>query len=147
MTRALLLLPAFMLGGCITLLPPQPAPPRLFVLEAGEVARAEGEPIDAVIAVAAPDGERTLLGADLVWRTGDQIAFVAQSQWSGRSEETLQAVLVETLDGKWQPALCYICPEMEPHPAANDYIDRIAGPAREYGFPAWYIQRLESFRP
>jgi hypothetical protein len=58
-----------------------------------------------------------------------------------------EAVLVETLDGKWQPALCYICPAMEARPAANDYIDRIAGPARDYGFPDWYIQRLESFRP
>jgi hypothetical protein len=58
-----------------------------------------------------------------------------------------EAVLVETLDGKWQPALCYICPEMEPRPAANDYIDRIVGPAREYGFPDGYIQRLERFRP
>jgi hypothetical protein len=58
-----------------------------------------------------------------------------------------EAVLVETLDGKWQPALCYICRFMELRPAANDYIDRIAGPAREYGFPDWYIQRLESFRP
>jgi hypothetical protein len=57
-----------------------------------------------------------------------------------------EAVLVETLDGKWQPALCYLCPEMEPRPAANDYIERIAGPARAYGFPDWYIQRLESFR-
>jgi hypothetical protein len=58
-----------------------------------------------------------------------------------------EAVLVETLDGKWQPALCYICPEMEPRSAANDYIDRIAGPAREYGFPDGYIQQLERFRP
>ncbi len=58
-----------------------------------------------------------------------------------------EAVLVEMLDGKWQPALCYISPSMEPRPAANDYIDRIVGPAREYGFPDWYIQRLESFRP
>ncbi len=58
-----------------------------------------------------------------------------------------EAVLVETLDGKWRPALCYLCPEMEPRPAANDYIDRIVKPAREFGFPDWYIARLESFRP
>jgi hypothetical protein len=57
-----------------------------------------------------------------------------------------EAVLVETLDGKWQPALCYICPEMKPHPAAPDYIDRILKPAKEFGFPEWYIKRLESFR-
>jgi hypothetical protein len=58
-----------------------------------------------------------------------------------------EAVLVETLDGKWKPALCYICPEMQSLPAANDYIDRIVKPAREFKFPAWYIERLESFRP
>jgi hypothetical protein len=58
-----------------------------------------------------------------------------------------EAVLVETLDGKWKPAMCYICPAMEPQPAANDYIDRIVGPARQLRFPDWYINRLESFRP
>jgi hypothetical protein len=56
-----------------------------------------------------------------------------------------EAVMVETLDGKLRAALCYIAPSMEPRPAANDYIDRIVGPAREYGFPSWYIERLESF--
>ena len=58
-----------------------------------------------------------------------------------------EAVLVETMDGKCRPALCYIAPSMDPRPAANDYIDRIAKPAREYGFPDWYVQRIESFRP
>ncbi len=58
-----------------------------------------------------------------------------------------EAVLVETLEGKWLPALCYICPKMETRPAANDYLDRIVKPAREFGFPDWYVTRLESFRP
>ena len=58
-----------------------------------------------------------------------------------------EAVLVETLDGTWRPALCYLCPEMQPRPAEDAYVERIAGPAREYGFPAWYVQRIESFRP
>jgi hypothetical protein len=57
-----------------------------------------------------------------------------------------EAVLVETSDNKWQPALCYICPEMEPRLAAKDYVDRIVKPAKEFGFPEWYIKRLESFR-
>jgi len=57
-----------------------------------------------------------------------------------------EAVLVETRDGKWKPALCYICPAMEPKPADNAYVERIAKPARELGFPAWYIERIESFR-
>ncbi len=58
-----------------------------------------------------------------------------------------EAVLTETKDGKLRPALCYIAPSIEPKPAANEYIDRIVAPAKEYGFPAWYIERLESFRP
>jgi hypothetical protein len=58
-----------------------------------------------------------------------------------------EAVLAETMEGSWRPALCYLAPAMEPRPAANDYIDRIAGPAREYGFPEEYVRRIESFRP
>lgn len=58
-----------------------------------------------------------------------------------------EAVLVERRDGTWKPALCYIAPSIPPQPAAGDYVNRIVGPAKEYGFPAWYIERLESFRP
>jgi cation transport regulator ChaC len=57
-----------------------------------------------------------------------------------------EAVLVQAQDGKWLPALCYICPEMEPRPADPEYVERIAAPARAYGFPAWYIVRIEGFR-
>lgn len=57
-----------------------------------------------------------------------------------------EAVLTQTLEGTWRPALCYIAPSTDPKPAASDYIDRIVGPAKEYGFPAWYIERLERFR-
>jgi hypothetical protein len=58
-----------------------------------------------------------------------------------------EAVLVETMDGKFKPALCYISPGIEEKQAENDYIDRIVNPAKSYGFPEWYIKRLESFRP
>jgi hypothetical protein len=57
-----------------------------------------------------------------------------------------EPVLVETPDGKWMAAFCYIAPPFEPRPASCDYIDRIMGPAKEHGFPDWYIARLESFR-
>lgn len=96
MMRILLLLPLAALGGCISLLPEPPPPPRIFALEAGEVARAQGAPIDAVVSVAAPTGERAILGGDLVWRTGDEIAFVSQTQWSNRADAALQSMLVET---------------------------------------------------
>ncbi len=58
-----------------------------------------------------------------------------------------EAVLCETLDGRWIPALCYIAPPTDtPQIAPDDYLDRILKPAREFGFPDWYIDRLERFR-
>jgi hypothetical protein len=58
-----------------------------------------------------------------------------------------RAVLAEGIGGGWRPVMCYIAPAMEPRPAARDYVDRIVGPAKAFGFPRWYVQRLESFRP
>lgn len=55
-------------------------------------------------------------------------------------------VLAHTLDRRLVPALCYVAVTMESRPASNEYLDRIVNPAREDGFPAWYIERLESFR-
>ena len=57
-----------------------------------------------------------------------------------------EAVLVQTLAGLWRPALCYLCAEMAPRPADNAYVERIVGPARSFGFPQWYLARLECFR-
>ena len=56
-------------------------------------------------------------------------------------------VLTHTTGGRSQPALCYIAPRIETAPASPDYIGRIVEPARDYQFPAWYIERLESFVP
>lgn len=86
-----------LLGGCISLLPEAPPPPRTYVLEAQSVQALQGAPVDAIIAVAAPTGERAILGADLIWRTGDTIAYVDQSQWSSRVGDALQQVLAETI--------------------------------------------------
>lgn len=97
MRTAPLLLSALLVSGCISLLPEPPPPPRTYVLEAQNVAQLAGQPVDAVIAVALPTGERAILGSDLVWRTGDSIAYVAQSQWSNRAAEALQQTLTETL--------------------------------------------------
>lgn len=57
-----------------------------------------------------------------------------------------EAVVCRPASGRTVPARCYISPGMEPNPADLDYVDRIVGPARSYGFPDWYIARLESFR-
>ena len=57
-----------------------------------------------------------------------------------------EAVLVETLDGKWRAALCYVAPELAAEPAAEEYVEHIVRAARKHGFPDWYVDRLESFR-
>ena len=57
-----------------------------------------------------------------------------------------EAVLVETTAGLSVPALCYVAPEAPYAPATADYLDRIIAPARELGFPSWYLDRLESSR-
>jgi cation transport regulator ChaC len=56
-----------------------------------------------------------------------------------------EAVLVQTEAGLWRPALCYICPAMVPCPPENAYVERILKPARQFGFPKGYVERLESF--
>lgn len=58
-----------------------------------------------------------------------------------------EAVLVHTLAGRWQPALCYMASRMVERTADPAYVERILQPARELGFPEWYLARLESFRP
>jgi len=57
-----------------------------------------------------------------------------------------EAVVVHTRGERLLPALTYLKPDMQIAPPADDYVDRIVGPARQYGFPAWYVERLESFR-
>ena len=58
-----------------------------------------------------------------------------------------EAVLVQTMSGRWMPALTYIAPQLSGKPATAEYVERIVKPARAYGFPAWYLERLESFKP
>lgn len=55
-------------------------------------------------------------------------------------------VLVERRDGAWRAALCYLAPAMNPAPADAAYVDRIVAPARDLGFPDWYVARLQGFR-
>jgi AIG2-like family len=57
-----------------------------------------------------------------------------------------EAVLTETRDGKLLPALCYIARAMNAGVPADEYIDRVVTPAKEFGFPGWYVDRLGSFR-
>lgn len=97
MKRVMVLAASLVLCGCISLLPKAPPPPRTFLLSAGDIAPAPGQAIDAVIAVAQPTGDRALLGTDMAWSTGNEVAYVGHTQWSAHADDALQAMLVETL--------------------------------------------------
>lgn len=56
-------------------------------------------------------------------------------------------VLAHAMSGKSESALCYIASRIAEAPASPAYVDRIVKPAREYGFPNWYIERIQSFIP
>jgi hypothetical protein len=56
-----------------------------------------------------------------------------------------EAVLTHAASGLLRPAMTYVCPHMEPRPADRAYVERIAGPARRLGFPAWYVAKIEGF--
>lgn len=58
-----------------------------------------------------------------------------------------EPVVAELLDGSLRAALCYICPEMEPRPVEGDYVERVLAPAERFGFPAWYLEKIRSFKP
>jgi hypothetical protein len=57
-----------------------------------------------------------------------------------------EAVVVETEGARLLPALCFISPDRLPARPDNHYLDWIITPARQYGFPDWYIEHLERFR-
>lgn len=57
-----------------------------------------------------------------------------------------EAVVAETLDGLFIPALCYIAPEMPASPADPAYVKELAECSRKMGAPEWYIAHIESFR-
>ena len=77
--------------------------------------------------------------------THDELRSLYGQDWLGGTYLPY-AVIVETDGGRLIPALCYIAPTRPPARPAADYLDWITGPAREYRFPDWYIERLEHFR-
>jgi hypothetical protein len=112
-----------------------------------EVARLYGYDIEIRPRANLVRSDRALVYGILTTGTPDELERLYAHAKTVLGETYLpEAVLVETLDGKCKPALCYIAHEMTEEPPANDYVDRILKPARELAFPGWYIERLESFR-
>jgi hypothetical protein len=77
--------------------------------------------------------------------THAQLAAPFGQHWLGGTYLP-EPVLVELFNGRLTPALCYIAKAQPPERPDDDYIDRITGPAQEFGFPGWYIERLKRFQ-
>jgi len=58
-----------------------------------------------------------------------------------------EPVIVRTRGGKIVPAATFMSVDLEPAAASNAYINRILKSATNYGFPRWYLEHIESYRP
>lgn len=99
--------------------------------------------------------------ANLV-ENGDGVVFGILANFTHSEIETLVAshtpsltdapyqvepVIVRTRGGRTVPALTYLSADMAPGMADKAYISRILKPAKNYGFPSWYIERIKAFLP
>ncbi|MGC1879069.1 MAG: hypothetical protein WA347_06035 [Rhabdochlamydiaceae bacterium] len=113
-----------------------------------EVARLHGFDIEVrPIANLIPSDSHLVYGILLATsREKHQKILTALTQGTMGNIYLPEAVLVETLEKKWKPALCYIATRQEPKPSNPDYLNPFIQTAKEWKFPDWYINHLESFR-
>ena len=118
------------------------------VLENAEVAQLDGFEL-----VIAPLANLNRTEAHTVFGIVGQVSHAKLDELYSHARDVLggiylpEAVLVRTRSGRYLPALCWISPHLSPGPVDPDYVDRIASPAHEFGFPGWYVAHIESFRP
>ena len=113
-----------------------------------EIARAPG--FDIRIAPTAnliPSDQHTVWGINAT-ATHSELAGLYTNYVRGTLGQTYlpEAILTVTAEGKLRPAITYISHEMAPGNADPAYLDRIVVPARQFGFPPWYLEKLETFR-
>jgi hypothetical protein len=57
-----------------------------------------------------------------------------------------EAVVVETIDHKLVPAMCYMPPTRGIAAADTEYVDKLINAGIDHGFPSWYVDRLKELR-
>lgn len=114
------------------------------VFEVFEVARLDGYDIKiAPRANLVPSAEHCVFGV-LARASHAELARLYAHAKDVLGETYLpHPVMTQLQNGDWRPALCYIAPSMVPRPPDPAYVDRIVAPARELGFPEWYVERLD----
>lgn len=62
------------------------------------------------------------------------------------AQYNVEPVLVNTRGGKIVPAVTYLSTNLPPAFADSNYIDSLLKSADAYGFPQWYLDRIDKFR-
>jgi|GEM_PF-1078189 len=98
---------ALLVSGCISILPDAPPAPYTYTMRVGEVQPAGARRSPQVISVGTPSTQRMAAGADIVWRTGPEVAVMEGVAWDNSAPDLLQIMLAETLDrrGAFRAAL------------------------------------------
>ena len=109
-----------------------------------EVARLSGYDIRVAPHAALVRSDQHVVYGVLVQATHDELNTLYNMD--GPSSYLPEAVLVETLDQKLEPAITYLPQEAGTEPADREYLDRIVAAGREYGFPRWYLRKLGAMR-
>jgi hypothetical protein len=109
-----------------------------------EVARLDGFDIAIQpLATLVPSDERCVYGI-VAGLTHAQLRALYSQDWVSGYDP--YPVLVTSAKGVLIPCLCYIAANTkEPSPPTQDYLMKIIAPAQAYGFPQWYIARLQQF--
>lgn len=87
---------ALSLGGCISLLPQAPAPPRIFTI-VPEAATPATVTSPVVVSLARPNVPNSLAGRDIPWRKGAEVAFIDSAAWDSVAAELLHTLVLDTL--------------------------------------------------
>ena len=87
-----------------------------------QMARLDGWDIKiAPRATLVPSEEKSVFGV-LAQLSHADLEKLYTKDWFGFGTYLPEAVLVETIDQTWLPALCYLAPAMAPRPAANSSV-------------------------
>jgi ABC-type uncharacterized transport system auxiliary subunit len=87
---------ALALGGCVDLLPDPMVPSALIALPADR-AVAPADPLQADVAVYAPESSRAFAGADIAVRNEQELTYLPEVRWSDSGPQLMQGALVESL--------------------------------------------------
>ncbi|MFQ5995307.1 MAG: gamma-glutamylcyclotransferase family protein [Acidiferrobacterales bacterium] len=72
--------------------------------------------------------------------------YVAHAQEKLGAIYRPEAVIVLTDENKPIPTLCYLSHDMQPSTPDPAYVERILDPAKQYGFPSYYLDHIASFK-